>query len=300
MTTIGILANSSKPSAPNVLGQFAETARQLGLRLVAEPEAARFLPGVRRLTPAKLINSIKLLMTFGGDGTMLRAMRLLKGKPVPVLGVNLGSLGFLTSVAQQDAGQALACVAAQQYTVEIRALMECAVSRAGRIISRYCALNDVVIHRGACPRIVTLDMRLDGETVSSFMCDGLIVSTPTGSTGHSLAAGGPIMHPGTAAFVVSLICPHTLSSRALVIPDEKRITIRVAKSVGDLLLTVDGQVGEKIKPGDKIEIRRSKQKAHFAHLPDYSYFTVLRQKLHWRGSTMDHDRPHLTPVKTKI
>ncbi|MBU4211765.1 MAG: NAD(+)/NADH kinase [Verrucomicrobia bacterium] len=286
MKPIGIFANGSKPSASDVLGRFAETARRLGLRLAAEPEAARFLPGVRCLAPEKLIRAISLLMVFGGDGTMLRAMRLLRGKPIPVLGVNLGSLGFLTSVAQQDAGRALECVATGRYTVAGRALAECAVTRAGRIISRYRALNDVVIDRGACYRIVTLDMRLDGEAVSSFMCDGLIVSTPTGSTGHSLSAGGPIMHPGAAAFVVSLICPHTLSSRPLVIPDEKRITVRVAKSVGDLLLSVDGQVGEKLKPGDQVEIRRSKQKAHFVHLPDYSYFTVLRQELHWRGSTL--------------
>jgi len=286
MKPIGIFANGSKPSAAEVLGRFAETAGRFGLRMAAEPEAARFLPGVRRLAAEKLIRAISLLMVFGGDGTMLRAVRLLQGRPIPVLGVNLGSLGFLTSVAQQDAGRALECVAAGQYTVEVRALVECVVSRAGRIISRYRALNDVVIYRGECLRIVTLDMHLDGEAVSSFMCDGLIVSTPTGSTGHSLAAGGPIMHPGTAAFVVSLICPHTLSSRPLVIPDEKRLTVRVAKSVGDLLLSVDGQIGEKLKPGDQVEIRRSKQKAHFVHLPDYSYFTVLRQKLHWRGSTL--------------
>ncbi|MDD5678517.1 MAG: NAD(+)/NADH kinase [Kiritimatiellae bacterium] len=286
MKPIGIFANGSKPSAADVLCRFAETAKRLGLRLAAEPEAARFLPGVPRLTPGKLIRAISLLMVFGGDGTMLRAVRLLSGKSIPVLGVNLGSLGFLTSVAQQDAGRALECVAARRYTVEGRALVECAVIRAGRIISRYRALNDVVIDRGACYRIVTLDMRIDGEAVSSFMCDGLIVSTPTGSTGHSLAAGGPIMHPGAAAFVVSLICPHTLSSRPLVIPDEKRIIIRVAKSVGDLLLSVDGQIGEKLKPGDEVAIRRSKQKAHFVHLPDYSYFTVLRQKLYWRGSTL--------------
>ncbi|MFH1970211.1 MAG: NAD(+)/NADH kinase [Verrucomicrobiota bacterium] len=286
MKPIGIFANGSKPSASDVLGRFAETARRLGLRLAAEPEAARFLPGVRRLAPEKLIRAISLLMVFGGDGTMLRAMRLLRGKPIPVLGVNLGSLGFLTSVAQQDAGRALECVATGRYTVAGRALAECVVTRAGRIISRYRALNDIVIDRGACYRIVTLDMRLDGEAVSSFMCDGLIVSTPTGSTGHSLSAGGPILHPGTAAFVVSLICPHTLSTRALVIPDEKLITVRVAKSMGDLLLSVDGQIGERLKPGDQVKIRRSKTSAHFVHLPDYSYFTVLRQKLHWRGSTL--------------
>ncbi|MFA5042691.1 MAG: NAD(+)/NADH kinase [Kiritimatiellia bacterium] len=286
MKPIGIFANGAKPSAPEILSRFSETARRLGLRLAAEPEAARFLPGARRLAPEKLTRSISLLMVFGGDGTMLRAMRLLGGKPIPVLGVNLGSLGFLTSVAQQDAGRALECVAAGRYTVEGRALMNCLVTRAGRIVGRYRALNDVVIDRGACCRIVTLDMRIDGEAVSSFMCDGLIVSTPTGSTGHSLSAGGPIVHPGAAAFIVSLICPHTLSSRPLVVPDEKRITIRVAKSVGDLLLSVDGQVGEKLEPGDQVEIRRSKQNARFVHLPDYSYFTVLRQKLHWRGSTL--------------
>ncbi len=286
MKPIGIFANSTKPSAGEVLGRFAETAGRLGLQLATEPEAARFLPGVRSLAPEKLIRSISVLMVFGGDGTMLRAMRLLQGRPIPVLGVNLGSLGFLTSVAQQDAGRALECLAAGRYTVESRALAECVVKRAGRTVNRYRALNDIVIDRGASYRIVTLDMRIDGEAVSSFVCDGLIISTPTGSTGHSLASGGPIMHPGTAAFVVSMICPHTLSSRPLVIPDEKRITVRVAKSVGDLLLAVDGQIGEKLKPGDEVTIGRDKKSAHFVHLPDYSYFTVLRQKLHWHGSTL--------------
>lgn len=286
MKAIGVVANCVKPLAAEVLGRFSETARRLGLALAVEPPAARFLPNARALAPEKLIRAISLLTAFGGDGTMLRAVRLLQGRPIPVLGVNLGGLGFLTSVAQQDAERALECVVAKRYRIISRALAECAVRRKGRIISRYRALNDVVIDRWASSRIVTLDMQINGETVSSFMCDGLIVSTPTGSTGHSLSAGGPILHPGAAAFVVSLICPHTLSTRPLVIPDEMRISVRVAKSPGDLLLSVDGQVGERLKPGDLVEIRRSKKMAHFVHLPDYSYFTVLRQKLHWRGSTL--------------
>lgn len=286
MKLIGVVANCSKPSAAEVLARFAKTARQLGLALAVEPSAGRFLPGARRLAPEKLIRAISLLVAFGGDGTMLRAVRLLQGRSIPVLGVNLGSLGFLTSVAQQDASRALECVVAGRYCVIGRALAECFVKRRGRIISRYRALNDVVVDRWASSRIVTLDMQIDGEAVSSFMCDGLIVSTPTGSTGHSLSAGGPILHPAAAAFIVSLICPHTLSTRALVIPDERRITVRVAKSPGDMLISVDGQVGQRLKPGDQVEIRRSKKRAHFVHLKDYSYFAVLREKLHWRGSTL--------------
>lgn len=291
--TIGVFANCKKPSAAEVLGRFSDTAARLGMRLAADADTARLLPGAKRLTPEKLIRAVSLLMVFGGDGTMLRAIRMLEGRAIPVLGVNLGSLGFLTSVAQQDAGRALECVAGKKYTVVERVLAECVVkrvggaaSRAGRIVRRYRALNDIVIDRGACSRIVTLDMCLDGEAVSSFMCDGLIVSTPTGSTGHSLAAGGPILYPGAAAFVVSSICPHTLSTRPLVIPDRKVISIRVAKSVGDILLSVDGQVGMPLKPDDLVEVRRSKVSAHFVHLPDYSYFAVLRQKLHWRGSAL--------------
>ncbi|MDO9541158.1 MAG: NAD(+)/NADH kinase, partial [Kiritimatiellia bacterium] len=157
--------------------------------------------------------------------------------------------------------------------------------RSAREICRHRALNDIAIDRGASLRVVTLNMAIENDEVSSFVCDGLIVSTPTGSTGHSLSAGGPILHPESTVFVITPICPHTLSTRPLVIPDNKLITVEVAGNAGDLMLSIDGQISEPLKTADRIEIRRSAAWVNFARLPDYSYFSVLRHKLHWRGST---------------
>ncbi len=217
---------------------------------------------------------------------MLNAIRLLQGRDIPVLGVNLGSLGFLTSVAQQDLGRALNSLARDRFTTSRRTLADCVIRRAAKIVGRYRALNDIVIERGASSRIITLNLQVDGADVSSYMADGLIVSTPTGSTGHSLSAGGPILYPASRSFVISPICPHTLSVRPLVIPDDRRIAITAAQSAGNLQLTVDGQIGEPLRVGDRIEVRRSPHSIRFIHLPDYSYFAVLRQKLHWRGSAL--------------
>lgn len=227
-----------------------------------------------------------ILLVLGGDGTMLRAIRLLQGRDIPVLGVNLGSLGFLTSVAQKDMDYALTCLAKKRFTTSRRTMVDCRIRRSQKIISRHRALNDIVIDRGASSRIITLNLHVDDEDVSSYMADGLIISTPTGSTGHSLSAGGPILHPASRTFVINLICPHTLSTRPLVIPDGKRITVGIVKSAGDLVLSVDGQISEPLQPGDRIEVRRSARQIRFIHLPHHSYFAVLRQKLHWRGSTL--------------
>lgn len=282
--TIGLLANCNKPSADMVLRALSAKARELNLCLVACAPTAEHVPDAACLAPEQLADKVDLLMVLGGDGTMLRAVRLLDGRDIPVLGVNLGSLGFLTSVSEERAGYALECVARGAFTIRPRALAECRVRRDGRESSQYRALNDVVMDRGASSRIVTLDLLVDDEAVSSYICDGLIVSTPTGSTGHSLSTGGPILHPETAAWVISCICPHTLSSRPLVIPDRHVITVRVTRCAGDLLLSVDGQVGEGLQTGDQVQISASPAKAQFVKLPDYSYYAVLRQKLHWRGS----------------
>lgn len=296
MKTIGIFANCRKPSAPQVLRQVMEQSRQYGLRLAVCDETAKLVPEAECLAPDKFVNKIDILMAFGGDGTMLNAVRLLaaakpglNGREIPVFGVNLGSLGFLTSVSQEEVERAFACVARGQFSISRRSLAECSVKRSARELCRFSALNDIAIDRGASLRVVTLNMTIENDEVSSFVCDGLIVSTPTGSTGHSLSAGGPILHPESAVFVISLICPHTLSTRPLVIPDNKLITVEVAKNAGDLMLAIDGQTGEPLKTADRIEIRRSGTYVNFAHLPDYSYFSVLRHKLHWRGSTNPAD-----------
>lgn len=285
MKTIGIFANCRKPSAPKVLRQVTDKSRQYGLRLAVCDETAQLVPEAECFAPDVFINKIDILMAFGGDGTMLNAVRMLNGREIPVLGVNLGSLGFLTGVSQEEIESAMECAARDQFSISRRALAECAVRRSSQEICRHRALNDIAIDRGASLRVVTLNMAIEGEEVSSFVCDGLIVSTPTGSTGHALSTGGPILHPESAVFVITLICPHTLSTRPLVIPDNKLITVEVARNAGDLMLSIDGQIGEPLKTADRIEIRRSAAYVNFARLPDYSYFSVLRHKLHWRGST---------------
>lgn len=286
MKNIGIFANCDKPSAAEILRQIAARAGQLELKLVACDRSADLLAGAERVGEEQLTERVEALMVFGGDGTLLRAVRLLRGREIPVLGVNLGGLGFLTSVAEDHAVRALECLAAGAFSTSARTLAECIVRRDRREIGRYQALNDIVIERGSSSRIVTLNMLIDDTEVSSFMCDGLIISTPTGSTGHSLSADGPILHPATAAFVVSLICPHALSTRPLVVPDDRRIAVAIARSAGEVLLAADGQVGGPLKTGDVVEVCKSAACARFVHLPDYSYFTVLRQKLHWRGSSI--------------
>jgi NAD+ kinase len=282
---LGVIANCTKPRAAEVLGRLRAKAKALGLEVLAEGEAARALRTGRRPKPGAMFRRIDALVALGGDGTMLRAVRELNGPDIPVLGVNIGALGFLTSVAEADLERALECLVAGYYTTSVRSIADCRGRRGGRTL-RYRALNDVVLTQDGPARVVTLDLSIDGEPVSSVVCDGLIVSTPTGSTGHSLSAGGPVVAPASPVFVVTMICPHTLSTRPLVVPDQSAIGVRVTNSPGGVVLSVDGQVGNPLSAGDAIEVRRSPQSVRFVHLPRYSYFSVLRQKLHWRGSNV--------------
>ena len=286
MKKIGVLANCKKPQACEVLERLAVKAHALGFQLVTLPDTADGLPGARRVRPAHFARSVDLVLALGGDGTMLRAMRLLQNATTPVLGVNLGSLGFMTSVTQENLEYALEVIAKGTYTVSERSMAECRLYHGRKNTAACRALNDMVIGWGSTSRIINLELSIDRHVVASFSCDGLIVSTPTGSTGHSLSAGGPILSPETPAFVISPICPHTLSNRPLVIPDSSRISVVVTGTEKKLILAVDGQEEMPLVQGDRIDITRSPRRARFIHLPGYSYFSVLRQKLHWRGSSV--------------
>ena len=285
MRRLGVIANCTKPRAAEVLGRLGAKAEALGLELCAEGETAEVLRSGRRMEPGEMVAHIEALVALGGDGTVLRAVRELNGPDIPVLGVNIGGLGFLTSVAEQDLERALECLAKGDFTTGVRSVGQCRVSAAGQPL-QYRALNDIVLTRGGPARVVTLDLSIDGEHISSVVCDGLIISTPTGSTGHSLSAGGPVVFPGAPVFVVTMICPHTLSTRPLVVPDRSVIVVRVTNSPGGMVLSVDGQVGNPLSAGDEVEVTRSAQSVRFVHLPRYSYPSVLRQKLHWRGSNV--------------
>jgi NAD+ kinase len=192
----------------------------------------------------------------------------------------------MTSVPQEGLEHALEVLARGDYKISERSVAECEVFDGQTLLGNYRALNDVVIGWGASSRVITLSLAIDGEQVTSYLCDGLIVSTPTGSTGHSLSAGGPILQPETRAFVVSLVCPHALSHRPLVVPDASVLEVTVSGSPKELLLSVDGQEEKPVVEGNRLVVRRSPTPVRFIHPPGYSYFSVLRQKLGWRGSSL--------------
>lgn len=286
MKTLGLLANCEKPTAPEILRRIDSKASALGLRLVVCGQAGQYVPSASTVPEEAIMDAADALMVLGGDGTMLRAVRVLRGAVTPVIGVNLGSLGFLASVSQDNVENALECLVAGRYSVQDRAVADGIVLRDGREISRYRALNDLVIDRGASSRIVSLHLFIDNAAVVSSQCDGLILATPTGSTGHALSAGGPVIHPESAVFVMTLICPHALSIRPLVVPDFQRIAVDIVRCSGEIRLTVDGQTGEALRVGDHLEFSRSKASARFILLPGFNYFSILRQKLHLRGSSV--------------
>jgi NAD+ kinase len=282
---IGIIANCGKEQAPAVLRRLAARAESLGLSLFACDRTAALLPSARRVAPDRFAASVDAAIALGGDGTLLHAVHLL-GRDRPILGVNLGKLGFLTSVTEDQIEQGLDALAGGSYAISTRSLLECAARRAGRRSGLFFALNDIVVGWGQSSRIIEVEASLGRAPIASYRCDGLIVTTPTGSTGHSLSAGGPILHPESRVIMLNVICPHTLSNRPVVLPDDATITLRVTAAARTLLLAADGQEELRVRQGDVLEVRRSRRNARLVLLPGHDYFAVLRHKLQWRGSSV--------------
>lgn len=284
MKTIGILINPEKAEIAHPLSRMRAEADRLSARLVTCQEIAAVQ--IERLDQAVFAKSIDALITLGGDGTLLRAVRLLPEVSIPVLGINLGRMGFLTSATEDQIEESLRALCAGNFHISHRVLLDGSIRDAGgRDRGSFRALNDLVVGWGQSTRIVTLDVSINGEPVTSYRCDGIIVSTPTGSTGHSLSAGGPIVHPASGSLVLNVICPHTLSARPLVIPDDALITIAVRQTGKELLLSVDGRDDASLHDGDTLMIRKAPQRFQLVHLNGYSYYGVLRQKLQWSGSS---------------
>jgi len=287
---IGLFANLTKPAASSTLASLANAADKAGITLVVcDTPTRRLVPGAKYVTPARFGKSVNLLLSLGGDGTVLKAVRALNGSAAPILGINLGNLGFLTSVPETHAVEALQTLSTGAYEVAEYPLLEARLLRGPhrKQIVRARALNDIVMGWGTSPRATMIEVEVNRQPVASFVCDGLIVATPIGSTGHALSAGGPILHRETPALVIEPICPHTLSNRPLVLPNDRKITLRVADKRKKLLLSVDGHPHGWLEDGDRLEIQKAKQTVHFVHLPDYSWFNLVSQKLHWRGSSSD-------------
>ncbi len=287
MKTIGIIVNTTKAVNAETKRRLTAAAKRLNVALVSCPPFDTFLPGTPSVPATDFTRTIDALVALGGDGTLLRAVGLIADRSIPVLGVNLGRLGFLTSVTESELEHGLEALVSGAYTTSARSMLDGKIiRRKGGKSDRIRALNDVVIGWGQSTRIVTLEVAIDGEPVSSYRCDGIIVSTPTGSTGHSLSSGGPILHPDAASLVLNVICPHTLSARPLVVPDNVEINIGVKQTSKQLLLSVDGQDGLSLSDGDALVIRKAACPFNLVHLPGYQYFSVLRKKLHWSGSSV--------------
>ena len=282
---LGVIANRKRGDAQAVLRRLETKTSALGIELVVCDESQNLLEQCTVVDQADFADHIDTLMALGGDGTLLYASRVLDGAPVPIFGVNLGHLGFLTSLRAEELEVAIEAIHTGEVRVSPRTVLDCELRIDGDPVGRYRALNDLVVAWGPSVRIANIDLSVDGLPVTEFACDGLILSTPTGSTGHSLSAGGPVVHPETAAFIMNVICPHSLSARPVVVADRSVLQIRIREDSKELLLAVDGQPGPEVGPGTELIVRRANPGVDLLTLPSFSYFDVLREKLNWRGSS---------------
>jgi len=234
-------------------------------------------------TPLKAPPNLYCVFVLGGDGTFLSAVRWIGDREIPLLGVKFGDLGFLAEIAEENLFEAVDRVLKGEFKISPRMRLEVQVNRKGRSLIQETVLNDVVINRGALARLANIITHINGHYLTTFRADGLIISTPTGSTAYSLAAGGPVIHPKVPGLLITPICPFTLTNRPLIVPDEVEITIRLDKDSADIVLTLDGQKGLDITDKDVITVRRSSHPLNLILLPDRHYFDVLKAKLRWSG-----------------
>jgi NAD+ kinase len=292
---VGVVGNPNYPDLGAFLATLQQKASTAGIKLYTEERIQALWPKENGGPPPGLNEApanLDCLITLGGDGTLLRGARLLNGVETPILGLNLGRVGFLTTAAPDTLDWALDAIVRQAYTTESRLALQSTISgkgvKAGRV--EPLVLNDVVVHKGGVARVVRLKVSVDGDEVAQYSADGIIVSTPTGSTAYSMSAGGPIVVPTVDAIVVTAICPHTLAVRPLVLAASAVVTIQPIPPWSDeVLVSFDGQVGTPIHAGERLEVRRASRPIHLIRLGPESFFKRLRKKLHW-GDLSDRTR----------
>lgn len=277
---LGVVGNPRYADLKAVLDELARLAPARGMTLLTEPSLVplwdEVLPLIDQDPPDALI-------TFGGDGTLLRGARLLRGREVPILGVNLGRVGFLTTATRDQLGGAVEALAAGKYVLERRlSLHATIISDEGGVRSEQIALNDVAIHKSGVARVVRIRVSVDGEELGPYSADGIVIASPTGSTAYSLSAGGPIVAPGVEAMILTPVCAHTLAVRPVVVPSESTICAEpMSPGADDILVSYDGQLGTTLAAGDRVYVRRAQSAVLLVRLGGEGYFTRMRQKLNW-------------------
>lgn len=281
-STIGLIGKYNDASVAPTLDQIAGWLRQAGRRvLLDEQSAARVTVRGPEVATRRLIGrQADLAIVVGGDGTLLDAARALVDFQVPIVGVNLGRLGFLTDVSPNEIPAGLDEILQGRFREELRLMLHAQVLRGEQTLSEAMALNDVVVHKRDVARMVELDTFLDGQLLNAYRSDGLIISTPTGSTAYALSCGGPILHPALEALLVAPICPHTLTHRPIVVGADAQIEICV-RNTTHTQITCDGQISLPIEPGDRVVVRQKRRRMRLLHPVGHDYFELLRAKLRW-------------------
>jgi NAD+ kinase len=281
MKKVGIIAKDI-PLAQKAAKKLKAWLESRGKKVYIDRETAAAINALG-YDRSEIPSRVEMLIVLGGDGTLLAAARHVADAHVvvPIFGVNLGSLGFMAEVSLDELYDNLEKAIAGKLGTEDRMMLSASVIRGGRRLARYRVLNDAVINKGALARMMKLEVAVNDGHLTTFRADGLIVATPTGSTAYSLSAGGPIIHPTIPCFVVTPICPHTLSNRPIALPDNVVVTVRLTSQSEDVALTLDGQIGFPLAPNDVVEIKRSRFKMRLIKHPVKNYYDILRAKLKW-------------------
>ncbi len=284
---VGVLVKPHQPEALKTICRLAEWCERRGIALVGGPlldrQSVEAETGCRieSREHEELVKEVDLIVVLGGDGTMIATARTIGDREVPVLGINYGTFGYLAEFRQEEMEAALEAVLEGAYKIDRRLMLAASVYRRGELLIHNRVLNDVVISKSALARIIEIETLIDGKFVNCFRADGLIISTPTGSTAYNLSAGGPVIYPSMSAVVITPICPHTLSNRPLVVPDDVEFELILKTAREEVALTLDGQVGVPLEAEDRVVVRKSRAAFNLVQPDTRNYFEVLRNKLKW-------------------
>ena len=278
---VGIISKPGVEQAYILVPELLEFLEQRGIAVRYDIQTATYAGRSDGFPRESVPDGSQLILVLGGDGTLLSAARAIAGRQIPLFAVNLGGLGFLTAITVDNLFGELDRAFRGEHRIALRRMIHCELWRDGRMVAEYEALNDVVVNKAALARMIDLDTYVDKNFVCAFKADGLIIATPTGSTAYSLSAGGPIVFPSVAALCITPICPHMLTNRPVIVPDESEIQIVSRADHESAYLTADGQVGEPLMLNDTVLCKRSERSLHLVRPPKMLFFDVLREKLKW-------------------
>ena len=284
--TIGLIAHTGKAGVAELVNSLATDFEKAGVSVLVETDTAEVARRADSKTITDLGREADLLVVLGGDGTILNVVGQLGQLIKPIFGINVGSLGFLTCLNSSGYRQAVECIVSGQMDFSERTLLEATVKNGGGDRTTTIGLNDAVFSRGEVSRLIRLKTRVNGEDLTEFNADGLIIATPTGSTAYSLSAGGPILEPQSGVFVITPICPHVLTNRSLIVAENSTIEVEIVEKEHPVYLTVDGREPVRIEAGSTVRVTKAGKTLPLVVLPDISFFSVLRHKLKWSGSAV--------------